>query len=287
MPSGAPLRGRYRPAPVEWAGIGAHLVALGLLPAAPPLVVVPLTMFLILCGAAPFLPRYGLFLPTVCRGSSGRRAVALTFDDGPDPATTPALLRLLHRRGAPATFFVVGRKVDRHPGLVRSILDRGHAVGNHTYRHDNLIMLRSRGALKREIAGGQAALASFGVAPLAFRPPVGITNPRLGGVLRELGLYNLTFTCRAGDWGNRRIGRLSGRILDRVRPDDIIALHDVRPPDGGMVGPWLGEIDRLLGGLARRGYAVWALSELIGRPVARPLSPAGRLPLRTRRSPEG
>ena len=131
----------------------------------------------------------------------------------------------------PATFFVTGKKAENHPDLVQAILADGHLVGNHTYRHDNLVMLKSTETLAHEIQSAQDVLRSFGIVPLAFRPPVGITNPRLREVLRATGMYAVNFSCRAGDGGNRWTRHLARKILARVRPDDILMLHDVRPKD--------------------------------------------------------
>jgi peptidoglycan/xylan/chitin deacetylase (PgdA/CDA1 family) len=144
---------------------------------------------------------------------------------------------------------------------------RGHAIGNHSYRHDPLLMLRSSARLTEEIVRTQHLLADFGIRPLAFRPPVGITNPRLPRVLRELHLDCVTFSCRACDFGNRRIADLAKTILRKIHPGAILLLHDVSPPDGGMIQVWLRQVERIILGLKSQGYKMVSLSELIGRPV--------------------
>jgi len=96
---------------------------------------------------------------------------------------------------------------------------------------------------------------------------VGITNPRLGKVLDKAGMYNLNFSCRAVDGGNRWIKNLSERILRRVHPDAIVALHDVKPRDDTLFPYWLNEIDLIFSGIREKGLAILPLSELIGRPV--------------------
>jgi len=229
--------------------------------------IIPLALFLALCVVAPFLPRLSFFLPIISRGKSGKNAVAITFDDGPDPSSTPALLRLLSEYETKATFFVSGKKVSAHPGLIRDILLQGHSLGNHSYSHDSLIMFKSSKTLMKEIESVQTALRKFGVTPFAFRPPVGITNPRLWKVLEKSGLYNVNFSCRAIDGGNRWIKNLSKRILKRIRPDDIIALHDIRPKEDARFSYWLNEIESILSGIREKGLAIYPLSDLIGRPV--------------------
>jgi peptidoglycan/xylan/chitin deacetylase (PgdA/CDA1 family) len=253
--------------PAHLWGFASYLAALLLVFYDASLAAVPLLMFVGFCMVAPFLPRLGFFLPVISRGKSGQSAVSLTFDDGPDPVTTEPLLKLLEQYGVKATFFVVGKKAVTHPHLIQEILQKGHLLGNHSYRHDNLLMLRSRKYLLKEIRAGQDVLARFRVKPLAFRPPVGITNPKLRGVLKELGMVAVNFSCRGMDAGNRRLTGLSKRVLKHLRDGHIIALHDVKPKKRAALQLWLDEIDRILRGTKERGLKILPLSELIGRPV--------------------
>jgi peptidoglycan/xylan/chitin deacetylase (PgdA/CDA1 family) len=262
--------------PAEWSGVIAIVAAVLLFFAAPSLTTLPLILLVISCVVAPFFPRWAFFLPIVSRGRTGLPAVAITFDDGPDPITTEPLLQLLEKHSVHATFFVTGLKARKHPALIRRILTSGHTIGNHTYRHDNLIMLKGLGKLTAEIEEAQRALGEFGIVPSAFRPPVGITNPRLASALERTGLYVVNFSRRAGDWGNRRIRSLSTRILKNLRGDDIIMLHDTAPDSEENLRYFLTEVDRLLTGIAARGLRIVALEELIGRPVMTSCSGATR-----------
>ena len=257
----------------------AHIAGMCLLPAALllgliriDLALLPLTGFLGLCAVAPFFPRLEFFLPMVNQGKTGRKAVAITFDDGPDPVSTPILLRLLSEHEIHATFFVNGHKAARYPALIRRILHEGHTLGNHSYGHDNLLMLRSKEILQKEIVLVQQELEKYGVLTHAFRPPVCVTNPKLGKVLHRLGMYAVGFSCRAPDAGNRWVKTLSARILKKVRPDDIILLHDVLPPKKELLPIWRREMEALLQGLAAEGFSVLPLAALIGREVMSKLS---------------
>jgi len=228
----------------------------------------PLLAFLLACAVAPFLPRVGFFLPIVGRGKPGEKGVALTFDDGPDPEVTPLLLDLLDRHSAPATFFVTGERAARHPAILREILSRGHTIGNHSYHHFPFLMLKGIRTLRREIESTQSVLAGFGIVPLAFRPPAGITNPLLRRVLLEQGMYCVNYSCRAVDIGNRRIGRIQETVLKAVSPGDIVALHDVAPRHAGTER-LLAEFDALLRGLKEKRLEIVPLDRLIGREVMR------------------
>lgn len=253
--------------PACGVGLAAFLLSAGLLFFRIDMAALPLATFVVFCLFAPFFPRSGFFLPVISRGGTAGKAVALTFDDGPDPDVLFPLLDLLQRYETPATFFVVGRKAEGNPELVREILLRGHAIGNHSYCHDPFLMLRSGARLAEEIDRTQRLLADFGIRPLVFRPPVGITNPRLPKALRASRLDCVTFSCRACDFGNRRIAGLAGRILKKIHPGAIVLLHDVSPPDREMIPVWLQQAERLILGLKHKGYAIVSLSQLIGRPV--------------------
>jgi peptidoglycan/xylan/chitin deacetylase (PgdA/CDA1 family) len=253
--------------PALWCGLAAFAAAVGLGLIQLQLATVPLAMFIITCLAAPFLPGLGFFLPVVSRGTTGKPLVALTFDDGPDPVSTPPLLALLAKRNVRATFFVIGWRATKYPELIDAILAGGHSVGNHSYRHSYLALLRGPQTLRKEIMDTQKALARNGIQPLVFRPPVGITTPGLGRVLGQLGMYAVNFRFRTFDGGNRRLRNLARFTLERARSDDILVLHDLNPARGRGINRWLGEVKRILDGLGERGLTITSLEKLINRPV--------------------
>jgi peptidoglycan/xylan/chitin deacetylase (PgdA/CDA1 family) len=254
----------------ERVGIGSFLIAISLLFFDVRLSVIPLSGFILLCLAAPFFPRFGFYLPIISRGTSGKNAIALTFDDGPDPLSTPPLLQLLSKYQVKATFFVNGEKVAQHPELIKAILLHGHLIGNHSYSHNNLIFFKRCQAVVREIESTQNVLHDFGIRPLVFRPPVGITSPRLRSALLQSDMYIVNFSCRAFDGGNRWIKNISRNILNRIRPDDIVLLHDIRQKNERLTLYWLNEIELILMGLKDRSLAVLPLSDIIGKPVMIP-----------------
>lgn len=235
-------------------------------------VIAPLALFLACVAIAPAFSRLEFFLPTLSRGDRSRPEVAITFDDGPDPRTLPALLELLTEFQAPATFFVVGNQVEANPSLVTQLLERGHEVGNHSQTHDPMLMLRSMSRLRREVQGCQDQLIALGAKPTVFRPPVGITNSRLPLILRELALTCVTFNVRPLDFGNLRIKHLSHRVLRNVAAGDIILLHD-RWPHEGPFDEWLSELRLILSGLAQRGLRVAPLSRVINQPIMERVTP--------------
>jgi len=253
-------------APVHLAALTALQLSLLLLAFRPDLALLPLLLFALVSAWATLRPTSRYYLPVLSRGSRREKAVSLTFDDGPDPLVTPRVLELLARRGLRATFFLVGRKAESYPELVRAILEAGHTLGNHSYSHFPFLMLKGRKAIRREVEAAQAVFRSFGVAPLAFRPPAGVTAPPLWPVLLRLGMFCVNFDCRAGDVGNRRIRNLAHRILKRVRPGSIVLLHDTAPAKESL-DRLLGEFETLVEGLEARGLEIRPLASLLGREI--------------------
>ncbi len=170
--------------------------------------------------------------PVVVRGHRQDGRIALTFDDGPSPPYTHAILDLLRERQVRATFFLCGKNVDRYPEVARRIRQEGHAVGNHTYSHP-FLYFRSRHFMAEEIDRAQQSIErAIGERPRFFRPPYGVRWPGLHQVLRERGMRLVNWSDTGYDWkfGAERIIRAA---LEHLGPGSIILLHDgleTRPP---------------------------------------------------------
>jgi len=181
-------------------------------------------------------PRAQIFGPTVCRTNSPRK-LAITFDDGPNPALTPQLLDLLERYGALATFFVIGRYTRECPELVKETAQRGHLVANHTLTHPNLFWL-TPSIIRDELRQTQDAIvAATGFAPKWFRPPYGYRNPWVVKTAAQLGMRTAMWSVIPGDWKPRAVEKLIAKIqpiaaharkntgsLDAT--GDVLCLHD-------------------------------------------------------------
>lgn len=227
--------------------------------------------------AAPLFPGWGFFYPVCSHGPREQAGLGLSFDDGPDPGSTPLLLALLRRHGFCATFFVNGRKVRRYPHLVEAILAEGHELGNHSYSHDGCIMFRNSHRLYREMALTQRALARHGVQPALFRPPVGVNVPAYAEALHQSGLEAVNFSCRARDMGNRRLTGLAGRITRRLRPGAIVLLHDVPPRSAAAQVLWLAELETICTAIRARQLEVLPLPLLCGCAAMRHLDEKTRI----------
>ena len=179
--------------------------------------------------------------------ADGARPVALTFDDGPAAETTPRVLAILREKNVQATFFLVGRKVERLPDLSRQIGLGGHVIGNHTYSHPPLFCFLTPRRLREEIARAQDVIGGvIGRRPAYFRSPVGLRHPLLASALERAGLALVLWSLRSYDTRPHTPESLRRRILARVRSGTIVLLHD-RPGPGSeaMIAALPGIIDRL------------------------------------------
>ncbi len=202
-----------------------------------------------------------VFAPSVWRGPGARREVALTFDDGPSPAT-PAILELLAAHGAKATFFFCGENVRRMPEAARWAAAAGHEIGNHSDTHP-LLCFRSARFMEGEIRRAQETIREHtGQTPRWFRAPYGVRWFGLGGVQRRLGLTGVMWTVIGRDWKlpGEAVAR---RVLNGARPGAIICLHDGRELSVSPAAENTIQALRLiLPSLAAEGYRFVTLSQM-------------------------
>jgi peptidoglycan/xylan/chitin deacetylase (PgdA/CDA1 family) len=215
-------------------------------------------------------PRCGWLGPNISRlpgVAAGRELVGLTFDDGPDPDVTPAVLDVLDAAGATATFFCIGERVERHPDVITAIRARGHGVENHSYSHPNSFALRGRRGLAREIVRAQSAIEqSGGGRPSLFRAPAGIQNPLLYAALAAAGLSLVSWTRRGFDTVTHDGVRVASRLSRALSPGDILLLHDgssARDRSGRPVV--LEALPRLLDEMSRKGLRSEALHAMLSK----------------------
>ncbi|MCL2367802.1 MAG: polysaccharide deacetylase family protein [Oscillospiraceae bacterium] len=161
----------------------------------------------------------------------GDRLVALTFDDGPGPYTD-RLLDALYERGVPATFFVLGQQVMNRPDTARRIVNEGHEIASHTFRHPQLTRMNA-GAIRAELARGRTAIQQItGETPTLFRPPYGAHNATVRSVAAEFGYPVILWSVDTLDWRSRNVNTILGHFVDRngnvrIRDGDVILMHDI------------------------------------------------------------
>ena len=171
------------------------------------------------------VPSAQLFGPTI-RNTGSADAIALTFDDGPNPAVTPSLLGLLEKHGIRGTFFLIGAHVRKFPALAREIADRGNTVANHTETHPSLPFLSAQKISEELDRCDEAIFAATQRRARWMRPPYGFRSPFLQGVIDRRGAAGVVMWSRlARDWKPQAAEAVERR-LQRVRGGDIVLLHD-------------------------------------------------------------
>ena len=203
-----------------------------------------------------------LLAPSVHRGPRCQPAIALTFDDGPSPATIE-LLSILDEYSTKATFFACGVHVRKRPEIARAVSDAGHELGNHTESHP-LLSLRSTGFIRNEIGRAQEAIgAATGQRPRWFRAPYGVRWFGLRTVQREFGLMGVMWTAIGRDWADDG-DTVADRLVRAAGNGAILCLHDGRglqaEPD---IGSTLKAVRRVIPVLLGRGFRFVTLTELL------------------------
>lgn len=208
-----------------------------------------------------YLPDVDLPGRTIRSGPRGTRAIAITFDDGPDPVHTPRILDVLARHGARATFFCVGASVRQAPALARRMAREGHELGNHTFTH-RLLPRAARADVEQEVADTQAAFVRIGLPrPRLFRAPKGFKSFFLPAVLRREGLRLVGWS--RGVWDTDRPGAevIARRAARALVPGAILLLHD------GLAGrdrsQTVAALDAILAECARRELTCVTISQLL------------------------
>jgi len=186
--------------------------------------------------------------------SAQRNEIAITIDDGPDPEVTPRVLEILDRHRAKATFFCIGNLAERHPGLCREIILRGHTIENHSQIHSRLFSLFLPRRLHREVLQSQQTLAGItGRTPRFFRPTAGLRNPELDPILTHHNLRLCSWSKRSFDTRERDPELVLAKLTANLCAGDILLLHDgnaARTLNGNPV--ILDVLPRLLDNLKQR-----------------------------------
>jgi peptidoglycan/xylan/chitin deacetylase (PgdA/CDA1 family) len=218
-------------------------------------------------GYGAFSPRSRLLAPVIAHG---RRAapprVALSFDDGPHPEATPAVLDALERADVRAAFFVIGRHAARHPQLLRRMDRAGHLIANHSYDHAYHGMFRLHRYWARELQRTEQVIAdAIGKRPRLFRPPLGFKHPGIGDPATRDGYAIVTWTRRGRDGWATRSEWIVQRLTRAPRAGDILTLHD--STDGRIrrdLQPTVQAVPRVIDALRNQGLALERLDRLIG-----------------------
>lgn len=183
--------------------------------------------------------------------------VALTFDDGPNPNTTPQVLDILRRLGAKATFFVLGENAVRHGHIVARAAAEGHEIGSHTWDHPNLTRLSREAIISQMDRTADTIRSAIGHNPAVMRPPYGATNENIINLMASrYGTPSIMWSVDTQDWKHPGVDVVIHRVVDRAKSGSIILLHDIHAST-------VAAVEGVVRGLQERGFRLVTVSELI------------------------
>jgi len=204
------------------------------------------------------LDRYDVRQALLEHGDPSVPEVAITIDDGPDPRYGPAIAKYLHDANVPATFFLVGIRVNQYPQVAKVISDDGFEIGNHTYDHQRLVDLKPHEIANelrlcekhiKDVTGRDTDL---------MRPPGVQYNDKVTYVAKSLGYVTVSWTCGARDYDNQPAPYIAQRIIDRTEPGSIILLHQDHSST-------VGALPIIVNALRARGYRFVTISQMLQR----------------------
>jgi peptidoglycan/xylan/chitin deacetylase (PgdA/CDA1 family) len=201
------------------------------------------------------------------RGPGDERVVALTFDDGPNEPYTSELADYLGQEDIRATFFQVGKAVQRYPEVTKRLVSAGHVVGLHGHTHEFTQYLR-RSTLADELRLGMAAFSELGIRPALYRPPWLLRIPALPGLLREHGLRVVSGEfCHLLEVAQPSPHRIAGQAFRAARPGSIIIFHDGWDGKSADRAATVEAVKLLTPRLRAQGYTFTTVDRLLGVPA--------------------
>lgn len=189
--------------------------------------------------------------------------IAITFDDGPHATSTPLILELLQRLNVPATFFLVGKHLEKQQGIAREMVDAGHEIGNHTFSH-SLLYLSTKNRIRDEITRTDSLLRSIdGAEPRFFRPPAGFFTKQVLDIADQLGYKTVVGDVYPRDPHLPGKEKIVDRVLQRTVAGSIIILHDGGNTQRVDRSQTLEAISEIIPSLKDKGFGFFTLSNLL------------------------
>lgn len=221
---------------------------------------IPVGIFVLLLSYGSYFVHSGFHLKAICKGDRSKKQIAITFDDGPHPEHTPAILAILKEHNVKATFFCIGGRMEQYLGLVKQIMADGHIIGNHSYEHGWGFDFKSAHDMQVELNKTSHLLEqNFGYKTRYFRPPYGVTNPNVAKAVKATNMVAIGWSLRSMDTAIQNPNWVLKKVTSGVAAGDIVLFHDTQ---AGTVLV----LKEFLEFCAKEGYQVVPLPELINVP---------------------
>ena len=166
------------------------------------------------------------FIKIICKATTSKKQIAISFDDGPAENYTPEILELLNKNNIKAAFFCIGNRVEKNEVLLKQVFDEGHIIGNHSYSHAPMFDLFPTGKMCKDLNNmDEVTKKAIGVKPKLFRPPYGVTNPTVRKAIINGNYIPVGWSIRSLDTMIKDKEKLFRRIAD-INPGDIVLFHD-------------------------------------------------------------
>lgn len=215
-------------------------------------IITVIVSFLILICTTQIIPSFGRSGTFIVH--TEQKVVALTFDDGPDPAFTEPILAILKRKQVKATFFVIGENAYQNPSLLRRMVKEGHEIGNHSYTH-NYNQNKMTAEMKQT---DKVVYEATGMHTHFYRPPGGYASKSLIEAIKNKGYVVALWSVDSKDWRQPGVNRIINNVLSKISPGAIVLLHD----GGGFRSQTVQALGRVIDVLRADGYRFVTLSEL-------------------------
>lgn len=199
----------------------------------------------------------GFFIPVVCKVETDRKEIAISFDDGPAVNYTPAILEILKKEQVPATFFIIGSRIEDNEGILKQIYNDGHIIGNHSFSHHFLFDLFSAKKMCLDLKQLDEELFRVtGLKPKLFRPPYGVTNPNLKKAIIRGGYTPVGWSVRSLDTVATDEPTLLDKINEAIRPGEVFLFHDTCRITVNILPEFIKEVKK-------RGFDIVPLDKLL------------------------
>ena len=216
---------------------------------------IPFGYYFAMVGLGSYKIEMKFFLNSICEVPNSKNKVAITFDDGPNAEFTPKVLDILDEHNAKATFFCIGTNVDKQPEVLKEINKRGHTIGNHSYSHDVKFDMSPVHVVKEDLVKNESLIeAEISKKPLHFRPPFGVTNPKIAKAVKQLGMISVGWNIRTLDTTVDSEDKIFDRTKN-IKAGDIVLLHDTSDKS-------INVLKRLLKALDEKGLSSVTINEL-------------------------